>query len=820
MKTKIIVCFALLFIASNSFADVPNNVAQVGGTYSGSFTNGAQYDPTGIAGNISNSNQGSSQTNYAMPGIDSTKLDTSNSILGSDVNEANNGIPRNLPTYNNLSQYSKVVNKPLIPDQFQQDVAIRTGLSLQKYGYDLFNTPNTYVPLENTPPSSNYILGPGDQISIRAWGAVDIQYNADIDKEGGIYLPKVGRISLIGVRVGDLDGYLKIKIGRIYKNFSLSATVSKIRSIQVVVAGFAQMPGTYTISSLATLTDAIFASGGPSSEGSLRHIELKRNGLVVADYDMYDLLLKGDNSSDVHLLPGDIIYIKPHGAEVAIYDGVKIPGIYEVRKNETVSDVIKFAGGYTYNNTKKDIIVEKIDDRSQINVLTFKFADGLKNQLEGGELIHFFKMPNRYDKTVILIGNVANPSRYEWESGIRVKDIIPDKKFLLTTSFWNSYSYNAYSKDNIKEKLGAEKTTNFGDVQDGKSRTSTIHSSLAGESKPDAIFSQKNNLFTAGPISIPEADISWHYAVIIRINPMDYTTSLIPFDLAKALESDPSNNLLLKPGDIINIVSSKDVKYPTENFPIYVFIDGEVNNPGVYQLAAGSKLLDAINAANGISNKAYLYGIELDRDSVRKKQKFELGQMLDNAQQSLLSQANNSISSSINSDSVTMKNQILAQQQAFIDKMRQLEPTGRILLNIKPDCTNLKNIPNIDLENGDSINIPPIPNTVDVIGQVYNPATFIFDDKANVNDYLDKAGTPNQFADTSSIYVLRANGTLYSKHQAGWFGVFGGASLNPGDSIVVPQKIEFDSFTKNLMDWSQILANFGLGVAAVKQIGS
>jgi Periplasmic protein involved in polysaccharide export len=334
-------------------------------------------------------------------------------------------------------------------DEFQQNVQTRTGLLLERYGYNLFKDSGAFAANTNLPASNNYILGPGDEISIKAWGAISISYTATISKNGSIFIPKVGSINLTGVKASHLESYLKEKIGSIFRNFSVSASVTNISSIQVNVTGFAKKPGTYMVSSISTLTNAIFASGGPSEHGSLRHIILKRNGVAIADYDMYNLLLNGNDGGDMRLLSGDVIYIRPYGRQVAIYDGVKVAGIYEAKEHETIKDIVRFAGGYTFNNTKKEIIVERIVENHKIKVSNYSFDHGLKKHVENGDIIHFFRMPNRYDDAVVLIGNIANPSRFNWHEGMRVKDIIPNKEMLLTKSFWNSYSKNSYVKDKM-----------------------------------------------------------------------------------------------------------------------------------------------------------------------------------------------------------------------------------------------------------------------------------------------------------------------------------------------------------------------------------
>lgn len=781
-----------------------------GGSASGS-SNGGVSIGAGGQGNMATA---------PVNGLSLGPVGNQNQIIGTDLGaQQQPGVKDATSQFKSLGNTAGTAIRTSIEDPFQVSVQIRTGLFLNRYGYDLLSSPSSFAPNDSLPASNNYVLGPGDQVSIKAWGSVDIDYTAQVDKQGNIFIPKVGKVSLTGVKSANLSTYLKNKIGRIYRNFSLSASVANISSIQIMVAGFANKPGSYTISSLSTLTNAIFATGGPSKQGSLRRIQLKRNGVIVTEYDMYDLLLNGNDSSDVRLVSGDTIYIRPVGAQAAIYDGVKVPGIYEIRPGETVKDIVRFAGGYTFDNDKKQLIIEKISEHNKIDVQNFTLADGLTQPLENSEIIHFFKMPNRYNDAVVLIGNVVNPSRFAWKAGLKVKDIIPEKEALLTKSFWNSYSSNIYAKDNILQAFGGEKTNNWSNIDTAQSQFSSgLNSNAAAATNSDNVFWGADNLFIAGPIAIPEADINWNYAVIVRLNPTTYRSELIPFDLESAIAGDPKNNLALQPGDIINVLSAKDVRSPSRKGILYVFIDGEVNRPGVYELKSGDKLLDAVAKAGGTTKDAYIYGLELDRQSVKKRQKAALMSMLDNIQQSLLAQATSAIQSIGGPATGNTMPQIVAQQQAFIEKLRQVTPSGRIVLGLKNDKVTLDKLPNMILENGDTIYIPTLPNTVDVIGQVYNPSTFAYNKHNSVGDYINQAGTTNDFADNSSIYVLHADGTLYSKQQSGWFNSFSSQKVYPGDVVVVPQDIQFSTLTTNLINWTQILANFGLGVAAIRQL--
>ena len=809
---KVLILSSLLFV-SEAYAD-----NCVGATC---LTNGIGTVPA-TAGLFSA--QATSATDYTSgnPSTGTTVPVTSLSALSNS--SAGGTVIENTPPgiSDNSVQPRQVMRPrpPLEPNAFQNSVQIRTGLNLKQYGYDQFNLPDSFTPVNNTPVDSNYTLGPGDQIFIQGWGSLTMSYTATVSSEGTIYIPQVGTFNVAGIKAGSLEGYLKNKIGSVFKKFQLSATVSKIRSIQVNISGYAQVPGTYTLSSLSSISNAVFSSGGPSAEGSLRHIQLRRNGYVVKDFDMYQIMLKGDNSSDIRLLPGDIIYFMPKGNEVAIYDGVKIPAIYETKKGETVADVLKFAGGTSFDNSRTKVVIEQMVDHSKIVVNDYPYKEGLGQMVDNSNIIHFMRMNKQYDQTVVLIGNVANPTRLKYTPGMTVQDVIPQKSALLTSSFWNSYSYNTYGKDNVLTNTGLEKSINRSrdnsPSYNNYSQALNTSTSDTTEQAATKTFSNSDNLLIAGPVNIPEADINWNYASIIRINPDDYSTHVIAFNLAKAIQGDPQNNIQLQAGDVINILSSKDVRNPIDNHPTFVFIDGEVQKPGVYEVPAGESMVALINLAGGLTKRAYLFGMEVDRLSAKKKQQIVLNQMLDQAQQALIAQSSAAGLSTISPVQIASQQMIMQQQQALLDKMRQITPVGRVVVKIKSSKAELSDLPPFEMENGDTVYIPPLPHSVDVIGQVFNPATFSYDSSLNVNDYIEMAGTENDFADTSNEYVLQANGMLYSRKQAGWFGGFGYRGLNPGDTIIVPQLIQFGGTVQNLMNWTQILANFGTTAAAIQ----
>ena len=322
--------------------------------------------------------------------------------------------------------------------EFQKFIASTTGQVLPIFGANLFrNVPSTFSPLGMTPVPSDYVIGPDDELRVRVWGQVNFQANLRVDRSGEIYLPQVGPVHVAGIPFSALDGQLRSAIGRVYRNFDLTVDIGQIRAIQVYVAGEARHPGVYTVSSLSTMVDAIFASGGPSIQGSMRDIQLRRGSQVVAKFDLYDLLARGDKSKDAKLLPGDVIFIAPVGAEVAITGSVRSQAVYELRKDESLDGLIADAGGVSAVASEARISIERIEDHHDRYAMEVAYdAAGLKTTLADGDLVHVFSIVPLYQKTVTLRGNTANPGRFAWHAGMHVSDLIPDKDSLITRNYW------------------------------------------------------------------------------------------------------------------------------------------------------------------------------------------------------------------------------------------------------------------------------------------------------------------------------------------------------------------------------------------------
>jgi protein involved in polysaccharide export with SLBB domain len=384
-----------------------------------------------------NPNQGTTQGRVPQQGQQATP--TQGVVLpGQETN------PNDTTNNNQTQQQRQLLVPPKLPldppTEFQQMIANSIGKMLPIYGVNLFlNPPSTFAPLNAVPVTPNYVVGPGDELLIQVWGQVTLNSRYTVDRSGSIYIPQVGSVYVAGLSFAQMHDFLKAQMARVFRNFDLNVNLGQLRSIQVFVVGQARRPGSYTISSLSTLVNALFATGGPTPQGSLRHIQLKRAGSVVVDFDLYDLLLRGDKSKDVQLLPGDVIYIPPSGPQVAVAGSVNAPAIYELKSPDstTVGDIVELAAGLTNVASRETVRLERVDERRMRSITEVALdAQGRATVLRDGDLLELMAVVGQYKDAVTLRGNVANPGRYAWRAGIRVRDLLPNKEALITRDYW------------------------------------------------------------------------------------------------------------------------------------------------------------------------------------------------------------------------------------------------------------------------------------------------------------------------------------------------------------------------------------------------
>ncbi len=714
---------------------------------------------------------------------------------------------------------------PEPPTEFQRFVEISTGRLLPIFGSKLFDrVPSTFAPNE-VPTNPDYVVGPSDEVELHVWGPVNFSERFTVDAAGDIFLPRAGRVSVSGIKFSQLRDVLHSALGQIYRNFDLNVSMGHLRSMQIFVLGQARRPGGYMVSSLSTLVNAVFASGGPSSRGSLRGVQLKRAGQVVTTMDLYDLLLQGDKTKDVPLLSGDIIFIPDAGPRVALEGSVESPAIYELKPDTTLGDVLSYAGGLSATAAGQRAILERIDARSALHSEDIELtAAGLATRPHSGDIIRILPVVPRFERTVSLRGNVADPVRRAWHAGMKVSDLIPNKESLLTRGYWHQHN-ELLNEDNRNAK-GSEMSADVSASSSGEQLTEASHpyrersrntaadNSLAaatGQSDPLPLreFVRKNDIQPMAP------DIDWHYASIERLNPRNLETRIIAFNLGKAvIDLDPSANLALEPGDVVTVFSRADISVPEAQQTKYVRIEGEISMAGVYSVASGETLRDLVVRAGGLTPHAYLFGAQFIRESTRREQQQRYSDFLDELENQVDQGASTSSGRLVTAEE---SQAIVANQRALIARLRQAASTGRIVLNLQPDSQGADSIPKLPLENGDRLMVPSVPSTVNVVGTVYNHAAFLYSLDLRLGDYLQDAGGPSRYADRARMFVIRADGSVIAKDSRSHLFTAGFDSLRmyPGDTLVVPSNTSKTTLLRGLLDWSQVISSFGIGAAAV-----
>lgn len=782
----------------------------------------------------------------------------------------------------NPAQEAAIPRQPLT--EFQKFIAASTGQILPVFGANLFShVPSTFAPVENTPVPPDYVIGPGDELRIRIWGHVNVNANVRVDRSGDVYLPQVGPVRVAGLTYSALESHLREAVGRVYRNFNLTANLGQIRAIQVYVTGEARRPGVYTVSALSTLVDALFSSGGPSVQGSLRRIEVRRNSQTITTFDLYKFLIDGDKSKDIQLLDGDVIYIPPAGAQVAVDGSVRNPGIYELLSGETLGALLSDAGGASAVAAETRVSIERVDGHRDRQAMEVAYnAEGLASSLSAGDLIRVYSIVPMYQKTVTLRGNTANPGRFAWFPGMRISDLIPDKNSLLTRNYWwrraqlglpapefeplSGLNNLRQPADNYPTTAGLEMRSLSERnallmrraARDQRATSTAASSSQMGEALGSQMAQNQTQQYPPAPgddtplpaqqqasdvsvaaeqtgtgdrfaypgqrteIQLPAPEIDWDYAVIERQNRKTLKTELIPFDLGKlVLDHDASQDLELQPGDIVTIFSQADVQVPVEQQTKLVRLEGEFVHAGTYSVRPGETLRELVKRAGGFTPQAYLYGSEFTRLSTRVLQQERIDEYVQSINLSIERGALALVASpAASAKDMASSAAAAGMEHELLASLRQMRATGRIVLEFRPGSTGTAVVPNITLENGDTFVVPPIPSTVNVVGAVYDQNSFLYSNGLRVRAYLRLAGGPNKDADRRHSFIIRADGEVisYAMTRGPWGYGFEDLQMNPGDTIVVPDKTLKPSLLRGVFDWSQMFSQFALGAAALTVI--
>ena len=685
---------------------------------------------------------------------------------------------------------------------FEDFVEDTTGHRLPIYGRSLFlNRPTDFVPASSVVPPPEYLLGAGDQVKVRAWGNVSIDVLSTVDRNGQVFVPQVGTVAVAGLHMQEAQSAIRTAIRKQYESFELSVTLGQLRSMQIMVLGEARRPGVYTVSSLSTLVNALFASGGPGVTGSLRDVQLKREGATVTHLDVYGLLLRGDKTGDISLRAGDIIWIPPVGPQAAVDGEVKRPAIFELRSDESAATLVEFADGLTPLANRDRATLDRIDSRGQRVMQEFAFT-GAQNliHLQGGDLLRLRPVSSQVQQAVTLTGNVANPGRYPFREGMRVSDLLPTRQALITRGYYNRQ--NTFDSRPLNRPF----------QESNSERKPVIAEAVKGEDATAAANGVQVNTPGSGSELVEnQNDVNWRYATIQRLSRTDLTPELLSFDLGAAIDNPSSaENKPLQPGDTLVIYSGHDVNLPQELRADFVRLDGEVVHPGVYRVLPNETIRQLVMRAGGLGPHAYLYAAQLQRESVRIAQEVKLQSLLREETQRILSPTNRTTSQ----DGKT-EGSDLELRRAYINALSQIHANGRVILRLPADSNAVADVPDLPLQNKDHFFVPARPSTVDVIGNVFNPGTQMFEEKSTVRTYLQAAGNNTREADKPREFLLRADGIVVSRTQTRRFE---NLQMRQGDTIVVPARLKPGFNLTEVLAYAQIVSTTALTAVAVRAL--
>ena len=603
---------------------------------------------------------------------------------------------------------------------------------VEQFGYNLFEKPpSTFAPVDTLPVSPDYLVGPGDEVKISIWGKINADYTAEIDNDGKISVYQIGMLYLTGLTFSEVKETIEKAFSRYYRpeEVKINVSLGRLRTITVFVVGKAQKPGSYTVSSLSTLINALFAAGGPNKNGTMRDIQVKRNGVTITNFDFYDFLLKGDKTKDIRLLPEDVIFIPPVGPLTAVIGYVNTPAIYELKEEATVREVVDLAGGLNDIAFKGRLQIERIIENKYGTVYDANIEDIKSSDIniQPGDLIKIFSVVQDR-KIVRLVGAVQREGEYGVHTGVTVKELI---------SMAGGLQYFAYTD---------------------------------------------------------EAEIT---RIIVTQQGPETTKILI--NLKKALEDDPQNNIMLQENDYLIVKSVPEWElYRT------VTVEGEVKFPGIYTIKKGETLSSLIKRAGGFTDQSYLKGTVFTRESVRELQQKQIEESLDRLEQQMISQSARTIETALTAAEAEQQRSVSEQRRALLNKLRASQAKGRLSIKLDDIGRFEGSSYDIVLEDEDKLIVPEKPQQIQVIGSVYNQTAFVYDTGGTVSSYVAKAGGMTRDADKDEMYILKVDGTAISKRASGGFLSSWGV-LDPGDTIVIPEKIEKIAWLREIKDITQIL---------------
>jgi protein involved in polysaccharide export with SLBB domain len=705
--------------------------------------------------------------------------------------------------------------------------------ALKPFGYDLFEgEPSTFAPVSDIQVPIDYIVGPGDTLEVQLYGNQPAMYELTVQRDGRVNFPKLGPIMVSNMSFDAARAAIEHRVSDQLVGSRVSVTMGDLRSIRVFVLGEAEKPGSYTVSGLSTMTNALFVSGGVKKIGSLRNIELKRNGRLVTTLDLYDLLLHGDTSNDRQLLPGDVIFIPPIGKTVSVDGAVRRPAIYELKMEKTVGQAIEIAGGLLPDADGKLGQLERIlpSRLRQMHNIDLTVSESRATELATGDKLLIPAIRPTLENSVVLTGHVFRPGQFEYRPGLRLTDVLdsfdelrpnadqhyvmirrevpPDERIeVISADLRRALAARGSAAD--PELRPRDKIYVFDLSAERERILAPVVRELelqATPEKPEQIVSIDGRVKAPGHYPL---EPSMHVSDLIRaggsledaafrgeaeLNRYDVVdgdtraTELIPVDLAAIRRGDAGADLILKPYDTLVI---KPIPQWVE--PGSIELAGEVRFPGKYPIHQGETLSSVLHRAGGLTDQAFPDGAVYIREELKKREKDQIELLATRLQSDLAALSlEAAISSGATNSSAGGSSavQALTVGQQLMGQLRDTKPVGRLVIDIRRVLKGPGAPDDVTVRDGDHLLIPKKTQEITILGEVQSPTSHVFQAGLTRDEYIARSGGTTQKADRKRIYVVRANGDVVSGQRSGWFRRSQSAEILPGDTIVVPLDTE------------------------------
>ncbi len=788
--------------------------------------------------------------------------------------------------------YMQAVPRPAVPQRFGLAVFENGTRDLQRMPMDM-------------PAGPDYVVGPGDGLTVNLWGGVSQRLSRVVDREGRITLPEVGPILVSGKSLADLQQSLQQVLRSQFRDVSADVSLSRLRTIRVYEVGDVSNAGAYDISSLSTPLNALFAAGGPTSRGSMRILKHYRGAQLVQTVDVYDLLLHGVKTNLQRLENGDTVLVPPIGSQVTVEGMVRRPAVYELKDEKTLADVLELAGGLLPAATLRHVEVDRIVTHDKQTMLSLDIPEGSDSaevttklesfEIHDGDQIRIFPIAAYSQDAVYVEGHVIRPGKYSYRQNMRLTDVISSYKDLLpepSTQYAEIIRLNEpdfrpsvesfdlaaalanpsqapllHPLDTIRvfgrfDFESAPTVSVLGDVRapgtyqtsgtirltdaihlagglspeaekadaqvfrylsDGKSEILSVSLSdaLAGNPVSNIILQARDRLlihrnpedvepatvYIEGEVANPgryPLMMNMRVADLVRVGgglkasadtqsadltkyqwseQMNLTADHASIELSAALSGESNANAALHNGDVLTIRQ----RAGWDELGASISVKGQVNHPGTYGIRPGEKLSSIVERAGGFQPNAYPYGLILQRDEVRDLEKVSQDAMVLRIKDV---ESNLELMPENNPRQKEAKEMALGQWRTMLEQLNANPPMGRVSVRVSSNVNLWRNTSaDLEVRAGDTLIIPKKPSYVLVTGQVLNSTAISYRPGKSAKWYLSQAGGPTQLADKKSIMVVKADGSVLGAKNGLWTGESFSAVLQPGDAVVVPERV-------------------------------